>query len=66
MKPFDANGWTILFYTDFQLHWADLCDFKHNLAETDNLCLTTPTTLTEKSIVLNQVHATFSKENRLP
>jgi toxin YhaV len=24
MKPFDANGWTILFYTDFQLQWADL------------------------------------------
>jgi hypothetical protein len=42
------------------------CDFKHNLAETDNLCLTTPTTLTEKSSVLNHVHATFSKGNRLP
>jgi toxin YhaV len=24
MKPFDANGWTILFYTDFQLQWEDL------------------------------------------
>jgi toxin YhaV len=24
MNPFDANGWTILFYTDFQLQWADL------------------------------------------
>jgi toxin YhaV len=24
MKPFDANGWTILFYTDFQLQWQDL------------------------------------------
>jgi toxin YhaV len=24
MKPFDPNGWTILFYTDFQLQWADL------------------------------------------
>ncbi|WP_309731958.1 type II toxin-antitoxin system YhaV family toxin [Chamaesiphon sp. OTE_75_metabat_556] len=24
MKPFDANGWTILFYEDFQLQWADL------------------------------------------
>jgi toxin YhaV len=24
MKAFDANGWTILFYTDFQLQWADL------------------------------------------
>ena len=24
MNPFDANGWTILFYTDFQLQWEDL------------------------------------------
>ena len=24
MTPFDVNGWTILFYTDFQLQWADL------------------------------------------
>jgi toxin YhaV len=24
MNPFDANGWTILFYIDFQLQWADL------------------------------------------
>jgi toxin YhaV len=24
MKPFDANGWTVLFYTDFQLQWEDL------------------------------------------
>jgi toxin YhaV len=24
MKPFDANGWTMLFYTDFQLQWEDL------------------------------------------
>jgi hypothetical protein len=24
MNPFDANGWTILFYTDFQLQWTDL------------------------------------------
>jgi toxin YhaV len=24
MKPFDANGWTILLYTDFQLQWEDL------------------------------------------
>ena len=24
MNSFDANGWTILFYTDFQLQWADL------------------------------------------
>ena len=24
MNPFDANGWTILFYTDFQVQWADL------------------------------------------
>jgi toxin YhaV len=24
MNPFDVNGWTILFYTDFQLQWDDL------------------------------------------
>jgi toxin YhaV len=24
MKSFDAHGWTILFYTDFQLQWEDL------------------------------------------
>ena len=24
MNPFDANGWTILFYTDFQSQWEDL------------------------------------------
>jgi len=24
MNPFDANGWKILFYTDFQLQWSDL------------------------------------------
>jgi toxin YhaV len=24
MNPFNANGWTILFYTDFQLQWEDL------------------------------------------
>ena len=24
MNPFDANGWTILFYTDFQLQWENL------------------------------------------
>jgi toxin YhaV len=24
MKPFNANGWIILFYTDFQLQWEDL------------------------------------------
>ena len=24
MTPFDANGWTILFYADFQLQWEDL------------------------------------------
>jgi toxin YhaV len=24
MKPFDSNGWTILFYTDFQRQWEDL------------------------------------------
>ncbi len=24
MNPFDANGWTILFYTDFQLQWDEL------------------------------------------
>jgi toxin YhaV len=24
MNSFDANGWTILFYTDFQLQWEDL------------------------------------------
>jgi toxin YhaV len=24
MKPFDVNGWKILFYIDFQLQWADL------------------------------------------
>jgi toxin YhaV len=24
MNPFDANGWTILFYTDFEIQWADL------------------------------------------
>jgi toxin YhaV len=24
MNPFDANGWTVLFYTDFQLQWEDL------------------------------------------
>lgn len=24
MIPFDAHGWTILFYTDFQLQWEDL------------------------------------------
>jgi toxin YhaV len=24
MNPFDANGWTMVFYTDFQLQWEDL------------------------------------------
>jgi toxin YhaV len=24
MKSFDADGWTILFYTDFQLQWEEL------------------------------------------
>jgi toxin YhaV len=24
MNPFDANGWTIVFYADFQLQWEDL------------------------------------------
>jgi toxin YhaV len=24
MKPFNANGWTILFYEDFQIQWVDL------------------------------------------
>jgi toxin YhaV len=24
MSPFDANGWKIVFYTDFQLQWEDL------------------------------------------
>jgi toxin YhaV len=24
MNPFNAHGWTILFYTDFQLQWEDL------------------------------------------